>query len=31
MSADLTPGVIVIGGEATVDATDVDCRTGAPY
>jgi PPOX class probable F420-dependent enzyme len=24
-------GVIVIGGEATVDATGVDCRTDEPY
>jgi PPOX class probable F420-dependent enzyme len=24
-------GVIVIGGEATIDATDVDCRTDEPY
>jgi PPOX class probable F420-dependent enzyme len=24
-------GIIVIGGEATVDATDVDCRTDEPY
>lgn len=24
-------GIIVIGGEATVDATDVDCRNDAPY
>jgi PPOX class probable F420-dependent enzyme len=24
-------GIIVIGGEATVDAIDVDCRTDEPY
>jgi PPOX class probable F420-dependent enzyme len=24
-------GIVVIGGEATVDATDVDCRTDEPY
>jgi PPOX class probable F420-dependent enzyme len=24
-------GVIVIGGVATIDATDVDCRTDEPY
>ena len=24
-------GIVVIGGEATVDATDVDCRTDQPY
>jgi PPOX class probable F420-dependent enzyme len=24
-------GIIVIGGEATVDATDVDCREDQPY
>ncbi|MDT5103103.1 MAG: hypothetical protein QOI25_616 [Mycobacterium sp.] len=24
-------GIIVIGGEATVDATGVDCRTDEPY
>ena len=24
-------GIVVIGGEATVDATDVDCRDDAPY
>jgi PPOX class probable F420-dependent enzyme len=24
-------GIIVIGGEATVDATDVDCRKDQPY
>jgi PPOX class probable F420-dependent enzyme len=24
-------GIIVIGGTATVDATDVDCRTDEPY
>jgi PPOX class probable F420-dependent enzyme len=24
-------GIIVIGGTATIDATDVDCRTDEPY
>jgi PPOX class probable F420-dependent enzyme len=24
-------GIIVVGGTATVDATDVDCREDAPY
>ncbi len=24
-------GIIVVGGEATIDATDVDCRTDEPY
>ena len=24
-------GIIVIGGTATIDATDVDCRTDGPY
>jgi hypothetical protein len=24
-------GIVVIGGEATVDATDADCRTDEPY
>ncbi|HEV7418946.1 MAG TPA: TIGR03667 family PPOX class F420-dependent oxidoreductase [Mycobacterium sp.] len=24
-------GIVVIGGEATVDATDVDCRNDEPY
>ncbi|MBB5166021.1 TIGR03667 family PPOX class F420-dependent oxidoreductase [Mycobacterium sp. AZCC_0083] len=24
-------GIVVIGGEATIDATDVDCRTDEPY
>ena len=24
-------GIIVVGGVATVDATDVDCRSDAPY
>jgi PPOX class probable F420-dependent enzyme len=24
-------GIVVIGGEAAVDATDVDCRTDQPY
>jgi PPOX class probable F420-dependent enzyme len=24
-------GIIVVGGTATVDATDVDCRADAPY
>jgi PPOX class probable F420-dependent enzyme len=24
-------GIIVLGGEATIDATDVDCRTDEPY
>jgi hypothetical protein len=24
-------GIVVIGGEATVDATDVDCRADEPY
>lgn len=24
-------GIIVVGGEAAIDATDVDCRTDEPY
>jgi PPOX class probable F420-dependent enzyme len=24
-------GIVVVGGEATIDATDVDCRTDEPY